>query len=315
MSDEVVCKIELSSDDEESSIVILKEKIKVLSQENQKLRNMLTGGKSTESTLTLESKVKSLTDENNHLRNVITSIDTYQKVFARTDELLKALENATEFITTVREFKLSSTRDSITFTKSNNLLSTIKCEDTQINERVSEFQSVEMLDNCSKTTEEFDDFMISHNPDQSNVSLEDENESHHEVNMYSFQNNNSLEFNNSETEDSHPPSIVIDEKRLSACSLSSASKYANDLMAMLFTEHEMATSSITGRLPNFHKHRNKGEIREKKPLNPEKLKFLRYCIESKFPDCDDKKITRTIQGKLKYESAKKFGVGYKRERR
>ncbi|XP_034944469.1 protein PFC0760c-like [Chelonus insularis] len=104
---------------------------------------------------------------------------------------------------------------------------------------------------------------------------------------------------------------LIARKTLNNCCVSKPSKLVTDLMTVIFSVEEMAESSLSGEIPNIHKNRATDEIRKKKKLDFKRVDAIIEYVQGKFPDATREKIKSTIQGKLKYESHKKFGVNFK----
>lgn len=67
---------------------------------------------------------------------------------------------------------------------------------------------------------------------------------------------------------------LVDKKRIDLCNDSKISKLVNELMVILFTAEEMGNSSLTGKVSNIHLKRSASEIRQKKQLDPTKIKGL-----------------------------------------
>ncbi|XP_077279156.1 uncharacterized protein LOC143906775 [Temnothorax americanus] len=69
--------------------------------------------------------------------------------------------------------------------------------------------------------------------------------------------------------------VLVSKKTLQNCHPSKVSKLTTDLMTVIFSQSEMAESSLTGKIANMHKSRNKcGEVREKKQLDPLKTRAI-----------------------------------------
>lgn len=61
--------------------------------------------------------------------------------------------------------------------------------------------------------------------------------------------------------------VAVTKNKLEDCNHSKPSKLVADLMTILFTPDEMANSSVTGKVSNIHKNRQKdNEVREKEVL-------------------------------------------------
>ncbi|XP_071630218.1 uncharacterized protein [Temnothorax longispinosus] len=107
--------------------------------------------------------------------------------------------------------------------------------------------------------------------------------------------------------------VLVSKKTLQNCHPSKVSKLTTDLMTVIFSQSEMAESSLTGKIANMHKSRNKcGEVREKKQLDPLKTRAIIDYVQQQIQGSTETEIKNAMKGKLKYEAQKLNGVGFKK---
>ncbi|XP_015595130.1 uncharacterized protein LOC107267665 [Cephus cinctus] len=107
--------------------------------------------------------------------------------------------------------------------------------------------------------------------------------------------------------------ILVSKKALQSCHQTKISKLTTDLMTVVFSATEMAESSLTGKIAKMHKERNKsGEVRQKKELDPSKIQAIIGHVQERIQGATEAEIKKALRGKLKYESQKQYGVGYKK---
>ncbi|XP_029679431.1 uncharacterized protein LOC115245309 [Formica exsecta] len=76
-----------------------------------------------------------------------------------------------------------------------------------------------------------------------------------------------------------PDSCVVNATRLSLCNHTSASKLICEMMSLLFSKEELATSSLTGTVANFH--REKAYVKNKFPIEKDFDKMFRKAVQQK----------------------------------
>ncbi|KMQ87562.1 hypothetical protein RF55_13115 [Lasius niger] len=87
-----------------------------------------------------------------------------------------------------------------------------------------------------------------------------------------------------------PEPCVVNATRLSLCNHTSASKLICEMMSLLFTKEELATSSLTGTVANFHCEKG---VAAKKKLDTIKIEAMKAYVKNKFPlEKDFEKIFR-----------------------
>ncbi|XP_039302139.1 uncharacterized protein LOC105206644 isoform X2 [Solenopsis invicta] len=87
-----------------------------------------------------------------------------------------------------------------------------------------------------------------------------------------------------------PIPCIVNSTRLSLCNHTSVSKLICEMMSLLFTKEELATSSLTGTVANFHCEKG---IAAKKKLDTVKIEAMKAYVKNKFPfEKDFEKIFR-----------------------
>ncbi|XP_029174729.1 uncharacterized protein LOC114943307 [Nylanderia fulva] len=108
--------------------------------------------------------------------------------------------------------------------------------------------------------------------------------------------------------------IEVSQEKLAQCSRkASLTKFVKDVMLLIFTEQEMANSSLTGTTPNLHAN-HKDDVLQKQKLDPIRVKALHEYVAKEMPSrYDEKLVQEAIKQKLHYISKRVHGVAFKKE--
>ncbi|XP_025997864.2 uncharacterized protein LOC113006144 [Solenopsis invicta] len=108
--------------------------------------------------------------------------------------------------------------------------------------------------------------------------------------------------------------IEVPQEKLALCSRkASLTKFVKDVMLLIFTEQEMANSSLTGTTPNLHAN-HKDDVLQKQKLDPIRVKALHDYVAKEMPSRYDVKLVQeAIKQKLHYISKRVNGVAFKKE--
>ncbi|KAG8181913.1 hypothetical protein JTE90_007793 [Oedothorax gibbosus] len=105
--------------------------------------------------------------------------------------------------------------------------------------------------------------------------------------------------------------VSIDTNKLQLCSRASYSRLTSDLLAVIFSTDELSSCSLTGKMSNAHSSKN---VSAKPALDAEKVRGIIDYVTNCFPDASEKNIRQIITNKLKYESFKRNGRCYLKEK-
>ncbi|XP_071640078.1 uncharacterized protein [Temnothorax longispinosus] len=109
-----------------------------------------------------------------------------------------------------------------------------------------------------------------------------------------------------------PEPCIVNAIRLSLCNHTSVSKLICEMMSLLFSKEELATSSLTGTVANFHCEKG---IAAKKKLDTVKIEAMKAYVKKKFPaEKDfDKMFRKAVQQKCNNAVPRNRGLNNKGE--